>query len=216
MGSRHHCRAFPTRPNLSNPHNSNPTASPIDSHHFRASHQPRASTNQADLELMRACVPSWTSSPAARSPKTWANRHSSGCGCAASPSSPGPGGSMAAVRHAIAPRGHRIRGAPDRGGEQRFPGRRRFWNTGRCALIGGGGRRRRRRGRMGDRAEEGEERGGVGWGGMRRERRSDVGRPRSPSSVSLCVSLSLPCCACVCASSHIFLSRETSIENSLR
>jgi len=156
---------------------------------------------------MRTCVPSWTSSPAARSPKTWANRHSGGCGCVASPSSPGPGGSMAAVRHAIAPRGHRIRGAPDRGGGRRLPGRRRFWNTGRWALIGGGGRRRRRRGRMGDRAEG--QRGGVGcdetgegmWG---------RGRPRSPSSVSASptvrLSLSLPCC--VCASSHIFLSRE--------
>lgn len=117
---------------------------------------------------------------------------------------------MAAVRHAIAPRGHRIRCAPDRGGGGRLPERRRFWNTGRWALAGGGGTRRRRRGRMGDRAER-RERGGVGcdergevmWGWGRGR-----GRPRSPSSVSLCVSLSLPCCACVCTSSHIFLSRE--------
>lgn len=29
---------------------------------------------------MNKCLPSWTSSPAVRSPKTWENFHSSGCG----------------------------------------------------------------------------------------------------------------------------------------
>lgn len=83
------------------------------------------------------------------------------------------------------------------------------------SLIGGRGQaggRRRRRGRMGDRERRRGGRG-VGWDATRGEVMWGRGRPRSPSClcVFLCASVSLYplCCAsCVCASSHIFLSRE--------
>uniref|UniRef100_A0A0A9FJC9 Uncharacterized protein n=1 Tax=Arundo donax TaxID=35708 RepID=A0A0A9FJC9_ARUDO len=66
---------------------------------------------------------SCTSSPAARSPKTCANRHSSGCGCDASPSSPGPGGSMAArpSRDCAAGAPHQGRPGSGRGRGRKVP-----------------------------------------------------------------------------------------------
>jgi hypothetical protein len=184
-----------------------PPPSPSDPDRSRASrrHGPTQEppTNRVDLELARTHtdVPSWTSSPAARSPKTCANRHSSGgsCGRDASPWSPAPGGSIAAVRHAIAPRGHRIGAAPDRRGEGSCRGEG-SGIMGRRAR--GWGRRRRRRGR----SSRGKE--GWGWDATRERGGGEVmwGRgARSRSPLSLCASLSPLVYLCLCERAHISL-----------
>jgi hypothetical protein len=86
----------------------------------------RAPTNRADLVVVGA--PSCTSSPAARSPKTCANRHSSGCFCVCAAAWPPSEawGSMAvpSVRSVTRSRsGGTASGAPRIGdGEEKAPG----------------------------------------------------------------------------------------------